>query len=338
MGRTIKIVPAAVAVLAAAGGLWWYWSYSAAHPSTDDAYLQADILTITSEVSGRAAKVAVIENQRVSAGDVLFTIDPASYEAQRDIASAQLEQAGQATGVTGANVAAAQTQVQTTQAAETIAFATYHRQRTLFDRGDVAQAALDQAATARDQATGAREASDAALASARASDGRTNGMSAARLSAEAAMRLAQIDVDRITVTAPADGWIANISLRPGQFVTVGEPQFSLVEGGAWWIDANFKETDLQQIRPGQPARIRIDMYPGTDLTGHVASLGAGSGASFSLLPAQNATGNWVKVTQRFPVRITLDAGPADRARQMRVGASVTVSVDTEAMPVPPPSS
>ena len=114
-------------------------------------------------------------------------------------------------------------------------------------------------------------------------------------------------------------------------VASGAPLFSLVEDGAWWVSANFKETDLQRIRPGQPVALAVDMYPGTTLTGTVQSLGAGSGAVFSLLPAQNATGNWVKVTQRFPVRIRIDKKPGDPALQLRVGASTTATVDTSAM-------
>lgn len=146
--------------------------------------------------------------------------------------------------------------------------------------------------------------------------------------AESAVEQARINLAFAEVRAPAAGWIANLSLRKGQAVSPYVPLFSLVEDKGWWIDANFKETDLARIRPSQKASVQIDMYPGVTLEGSVRSLGAGSGAVFSLLPPQNAAGNWVKVTQRFPVRISLDQLPTDPAIQMRVGASVTVTVDT----------
>lgn len=334
MMKAIKIGLAAAVVVVVAAGLWWYWDYSAAHPSTDDAYLQADILTIVPQVPGRVATVAVTEDQHVSAGDVLFSLETSDFEAQRDIAKAQLLQADQTTDVSGANVAAAQAQVVQAQATENEAVTTYERQRSLFEQGDVAQAALDQATTARDQASGARAAADAALDSARSADTSPDGVSAARLSAEAAVRLAELNLARTEITAPADGWVSNISLRPGDYVATGQPLFSLVEDADWWVDANFKETDLERIRPGQPVSLSIDMYSGAAMTGTVASIGAGSGAAFSLLPAQNATGNWVKVTQRFPVRIALDGPPADPALRLRVGTSVTATVDTTAPPDP----
>ena len=331
-GRTLKIVLAVVAVAAVAFGLWRYWGYAAAHPSTDDAYLSAGVLDVAAQVGGRVETVAVAENQRVAAGDVLFTLERADYEAQLDIARATLEQADQSTGVNDANVAAAEARLAEASAALSDAETVYARQERLFALGDVAQAALDTATTARDRARSARAAAEAAVAAARAPVATPDGVTAARRTAEAQVALAELDLARTEVTAPADGWIANVSLRPGQYVAPGQPLFALVEDGAWWVDANFKETDLGSIRPGQPAEVSVDMYPGLTLRGTVESLGAGSGASFSLLPAQNASGNWVKVTQRFPVRIALSEAPADPAMRLRVGASTTVTVDTGAAP------
>ncbi len=125
------------------------------------------------------------------------------------------------------------------------------------------------------------------------------------------------------------GWVSNISLREGAMIIAERPQFSIVEDGHWWVEANFKETDLHHMRPGDRATITIDMYPGLVLGGTVESLGAGSGAVFSLLPPENATGNWVKVTQRFPVRIRIDPRHDDpnNLKPLRVGASATVAVD-----------
>ena len=191
-----------------------------------------------------------------------------------------------------------------------------------------AQAQLDLARNGAGASGAAVAAAEAALRAAETqSRGGSDDAPAVRAT-RASREMANLDLAHATVTAPADSWIAALDLRPGQVVNANVPQFTLVEDSGWWVDDNFKETDLHRIRPGQPATVEVDMYPGLELSGHVVSIGAGSGASFSLLPAQNATGNWVKVTQRFTVRIALDDAPADPAMQLRLGTSSTVTVDT----------
>jgi membrane fusion protein (multidrug efflux system) len=203
------------------------------------------------------------------------------------------------------------------------------RDQSLAQGGQLTQTILDHAQTAVDQALAAKAAADAGLAAAAALSGRSvSGETPAIRAAQSALALTQIDLAHCTVTAPAAGWIANISLRPGQIVSANAPLFSLVEDGAWWVEGNFKETDLQRIRPGQPVALKVDMYAGLALNGTVESVGYGSGAVFSLLPSQNASGNWVKVTQRFAVRIAIDQPPSDPTRPLRVGASVTAKVNT----------
>lgn len=285
--KSLKSVLLVGLIVAAAFGLYQWWAYQEAFPSTDDATLQADILTIAPQVTGKVDSVAVVENGYVKAGDVLFTLDAGTLQAAVNAARAQLDLATLSTGAQTSEVTAAEANVTSATAALTQAEADLTRDAALAKAGDVAQAALDQA---------------------------------------------ELMLAHVTVTAPASGWVANLRLRPGQVVSVGQPLFSIVEDGDWWIDANFKETDLARITPGQSVAIAIDMYPGQSLTGKVDSLGAGSGAVFSLLPAQNATGNWVKVTQRFPVRIALDPLPAGSPVQLRVGASVTATVDAKARP------
>lgn len=329
--KNIKLIGLAVVALAAGIGLYGWWENGKIHPSTDDAYLQANLLTITPQVGGRVTDVAVTENSHVAEGDVLFTLDPASLQAAVDIAQAQFDLATQNAGAAGSNVAAAQAQVAQAAAALNAAQTEFDRTERLFNLGDVAQAALDQATTARDQAAAAVTAANAALTAARDQLGATGAQNAGVRVALGQLTLAQLNLEHAKVTAPASGWIANISMRPGQIVAAGQPLFSLVEDGAWWVDGNFKETNIHRIRPGQPVSISIDMYPGTTLTGTVDSIGAGSGAVFSLLPAENATGNWVKVTQRFPIRIALQSVPTDPAMQLRVGASVVATVDTSGL-------
>lgn len=328
--KSLKSVLLVGLIVAAAFGLYQWWAYQEAFPSTDDATLQADILTIAPQVAGKVDSVAVVENGYVKAGDVLFTLDAGTLQAAVNAARAQLDLATLSTGAQTSEVTAAEANVTSATAALTQAEADLTRDAALAKAGDVAQAALDKSQTARDQAAAAKAAAEAALAAARDQAG--GGKAPAIKAAQAALDQAELMLAHATVTAPASGWVANLRLRPGQVVSVGQPLFSIVEDGDWWIDANFKETDLARITPGQSVAIAIDMYPGQSLTGKVDSLGAGSGAVFSLLPAQNATGNWVKVTQRFPVRIALDPLPAGSPVQLRVGASVTATVDAKAAP------
>ncbi|MFD1882779.1 HlyD family secretion protein [Paracoccus pacificus] len=320
----------AIAVLIGAG-LWWWWEHGKTYPSTDDAYLGANIVNIAPEIAGRVIDVAVVENGYVAAGDVLFRLDPDAMTAAVDLAQAQLDQATQVAGVAGSDVTAAAAQVTNADAALRRAQLDFDRNERLFRLGDIAKAALDQATAARDQAEAQKQAAEAALAAARDQLGDTGEQNAGVRLALAGLKQAQLNLDHTTVLAPTSGWIANLTLRPGSYVAPGQQLFALVEEGAWWVDGNFKETDLRRIRPGQPVALEIDMYSGTKVKGVVDSIGAGSGAVFSLLPPENATGNWVKVTQRFPVRIRIEDTPDDKALQLRVGASVTATVDTSAL-------
>lgn len=324
--KHLKLVALVAVLLGAVGGLSVWWQHQKAYPSTDDATLQAAIIGIGPQVGGQVTEVGVTENARVRAGDLLFTLDPAALRASVEGARAALTQAVQATGASASEVTVAQADVASAAAAVEEAERDLSRSAVLAASGDVAPAALEKAQTARDQAVAAKVAADAALAAAidRAGAGKAPAVAQAR----AQLAQAELALSHARVAAPAGGWVANLTLRPGQIVQAGQPLFSLVEDGEWWVDANFKETDLARIRPGQPVTLSVDMYPGVVLTGHVESLGAGAGSVFSLLPAQNATGNWVKVTQRFPVRIALDPLPEGTPVQLRVGASVTATVDT----------
>ncbi|AGT11152.1 HlyD family secretion protein [Paracoccus aminophilus] len=321
------IIIGAVAV-AAGVGMWFWWQHSKLHPSTDDAYLTADMITISPQIGGRVLLVDVTENQRVTAGDALFTIDDTPVQAAVSAAQAKLDIALQGSGVTGADISQAEARLAGARAGLSNAQLTYDRQVTLFRKGDVAKAARDLAQAQLDQAAAEVKAAEAALKAAQDQHGSSGDENAQVRAAQAALDQEKISLGYTRVTAPASGWVSNLTLRPGQVVDTGQGLFTLVEDSSWWIVANFKETDLDRIRPGQPASIEIDMYPGLKLKGHVESIGAGSGSSFSILPPENASGNWVKVTQRFPVRVRLDEVPTDPAFQLRTGASTTVTVDT----------
>lgn len=327
----LKLILMILVVIGAGAGLYLYWQHEGKYPGTDDAYLQGNILSVSPQVAGQIDQVMVVENQLVKAGDQLFTIKNDSYEAAVKAAQARLDMAKQSVDAGSNSVTANQAQVTAAQAALTDATNQFDRTQKLFQAGDVSQASMDQATSARDQATAQLTAAQARVSAAQAQLGGSGSDNASVRAAQANLTMAQIDLTHTTVTAPAAGWISNISLRPGQFVEPGQSLFAIVEDGSWWIDANFKETDIERIRTGQPATISIDMYPGKTLNGTVDSLGAGSGAVFSLVPPQNATGNWVKVTQRFPVRVAISDNDAASAFQLRAGASVTVTVDTTAL-------
>jgi membrane fusion protein (multidrug efflux system) len=325
--KQIVILGVAIGIGAA---LYFYWQYTAAHPTSDDSYVQADTIDIAPQTSGLVLTVDVAENDYVERGDTLFTIDAATHTAARMKAEAELEQARQAERQSAANIAAAEAALTQANAALNDAQNEFARQAPWADDGTISPATMDKYQTALDEAIAGQKQAQAALEAARAEHGQDGELNAGVRSAEAYLALTDINLGYTTVTAPTSGWISNISLRPGAYVSAGSSQFSIVSDENWWVEANFKETDLTSIRPGMPASISIDMYPSLDLQGTVGSIAAGSGASFSLIAAENATGNWIKVTQRFPVRILLREVPKDPDRPLRLGASATVQVDTTA--------
>lgn len=314
-------------LLIAVAGFWW--ATSGGSVSTDNAYVSQDKVSVASDVAGRIVEVTVKENQPVKAGDVLFRIDPEPYRialAQADaaIASAQVQvttlQASYA--ATGADIQAAR---------DTIASAheDYNRQQALMQRGFTTRARFDQAKHSVEQARASyqRAVADAAEARSKlASGSAVPGVNPAIAAARAQREKALLDLSRTTRRAPVDGVISQSDrLQVGQMMMTGLPAVTIVRSRGFWVEANFKETDLNKMRVGQPAEVEFDAYPGLKLKGHVASIGAGTGSEFSVLPAQNANGNWVKVTQRVPVRIAIDE---DSPRQLIAGLSADVTVKT----------
>jgi membrane fusion protein (multidrug efflux system) len=319
---------AAMPLLLIVGALTYYVSNDR-YVSTDNAYVQQDKVSVSALVGGDVVQVAVHENQHVNAGDLLFRIDPAPYRiaiAQADaaIAAAQVKVVGLQSelGTTGVDIAGA---------AEDVKFyeAQYGRAAALMERGfstraqiESAQHDLSDARAKLAQAQAKAGEARAALATAPSAPGVNPGV----LAAEAQRRKAELDLSRTTVRAPVAGTVSQTSsLQPGQMMMAGLPAVTIVRSDGGWVDANFKETELARMRVGQPATLRFDAYPGVEVRGHVASIGAGTGSEFSVLPAQNANGNWIKVTQRVTVRIVIDGHPA---RPLIAGLSTHVTVDT----------
>ncbi len=312
-------------------GAWMYVT-SGRYVSTDNAYVQADRATIAPQVAGRVVEVDVRENQAVKKGDVLFRIDPQPLEIAVARAQAQMEGISSLLDAARAGFRSAQANVRSADEALRVNDAQYKRMQELRRKGLVAQKDVDDAANNLADARGKRDSDVAGVAKAQSLLGGLPETPDEELSgyklAKAQLAAAQLDLDHATVRAPIDGTIGKQNLQPGDFLAPGQAAMPLVATRGLWIDANFKETDLTNVRVGQPVSIEVDTYPGKSWKGRVASISPASGSEFSVLPAQNATGNWVKIVQRISVRIAVDddsAGPV-----LRAGMSAVVKIDTGA--------
>ena len=317
--RTLLML-AVPALLLIAGG--YYWFASGGKVSTDNAQIKQDIVSVSAQVNGPVSAVAVKNGDRVKRGQLLFRIDPAPYRVALEQAEAQLAAARlqtsqlrtQAAG-TGADITGGQANLQIKRNALT-------RQQALLKRGFTTRADYEDALN--EVRTAETELADARARAANASAAIAPGEQPSVAQAQAAVDKARLDLSRTEVRAPMDGTVANADrLQPGQMAVQGLGMLSLVHSQSAWVEANFKEKDVGKMVPGQKATIEIDAYPGTEFEGHVQSVGAGTGSQFAILPAQNANGNWVKVTQRVPIRIAFDGKPA---RPLIAGLSTTVTV------------
>jgi membrane fusion protein (multidrug efflux system) len=259
------------------------FNYMSAHPSTDDAYVQADTINIAAQVAGPVASIHVKDHQAVTKDQLLFTIDATPFQIAVDKAIATV---------------AAQ------QASLFLAEQNANRILRLVKTGQESKAAGDQAQSQLDNAKAQLNAYQSQLAQTR------------------------LDLEHTRITAPRAGIVTQFVLRPGNNVMASNTLFMLVEQDHFWIDANFKETQVAHVAPGQPVKIVLDMFPKHVFHGTVDAVSSASGAVFSLMPPENASGNWVKVTQRFPVKIVIQQTDADFP--LRAGATATATIDTTA--------
>lgn len=318
-------------VLVAAGT--WVWLETGRYEETENAAVQQARISMASSLSGRVIEVFVADNAKVTAGDALFRVDPQPYQLALAQAEAALAQARLGVEQLRAAYRLAQAQEKLAQDSADYQQSELTRQQAITKRGAGTQSDLD---AARHDASSALESLAAAKQGVGAALAALGGDAAIETDAHPAVQAALVARDQAaynlgltTVTAPADGVIYKAdSFKPGQFVTAGAALFSLVETGDTWIEANFKETQIGKMAPGQSAEITFDTFPGQSFEGVVAAVGAGTGAEFSILPAQNATGNWVKVTQRVPVMVRL--APGTQLPDLRAGLSASVTVDTHA--------
>ncbi|WP_375690273.1 HlyD family secretion protein [Pseudooceanicola sp. LIPI14-2-Ac024] len=318
-------VPLALAVVG--GG---YWLLGGRYISTDNAYVHQPMISVSPDVAGRVTEVLVHENQVIAAGTPLFRIDPTDYRIALDNAEAQLAAARLAVEQQRAAYATANAQLEAARGIEDVKKRELARQEELTSRGIGSQAALDEATVAARSATNSVAVAQSQLAAAAAALGgdpeaETDTLPAVR-AALSAREAAERNLAHTEVKSATGGTVSQIeSLNVGQFISTGSSIAKLVDSSDTWIEANFKETQLGKLVPGQRVTIEVDAYPDLELSGEVESFGSATGSQFSLIPAQNATGNWVKVVQRVPVRIKLDEAPE---LALRDGMSVSVSVDT----------
>jgi len=305
----------------------YFWLTSGKSVSTDNAYVKQDVVTLSAQVTGPISEVDVRENQHVKAGEVLFRIEPAPFQVALQTAQAQLAAAQLQTGQLRVQAAGTGGDIVGEAANLSIAQRALDRQNALLKQGFTTRANHDDAFNEVQKAQ--MQLSDARARAANASAAiAPNGEQPTIASAQAAIAKAQLELSHTVVRAPADGVVASSGrLLVGQMAVAGVSMMSLVSDRQPWIEANFKEGDLARMHPGQPVVATFDAYPGLKAKCHVQSIGAGTGSEFSVLPAQNANGNWVKVTQRVPVRIFCADKPDQR---MIAGLSAKVKVTLDA--------
>ncbi|AWC24641.1 Multidrug resistance protein MdtN [Aminobacter sp. MSH1] len=327
-GRLMLMAALPLALVVGGG---YFWVTGGRYQETENANLRQARVNIASEAAGRIVKVDVADNTAVKAGDELFQVDPEPYRIALAQADAALAAARLNVEQLRAGYSQAVAQERVAASGLDYAQAQFDRSNGLVTKGVNTKSSLDEARMDLDKAQEQHSAAVQGIVSAKAALGGNPDIEADQhptvLSSLAARDKAAFDLAQTTVRAPADGVVSQAaSFKIGQYVGAGTALFSLVETGDTWVEANFKETQLTHIKPGQEAEIVLDTYPDRTFRGTVEAIGAGTGAEFSLLPAQNATGNWVKVTQRIPVRVKVDT--ADGGLAMRTGMSATVSIDT----------
>ena len=328
--RFLLMVSLPLAMIAVGG---YFWVTGGRYQDTENANVRQSKVSIASDTSGRIVEVNVAENEPVKAGDVLFRIDPQPYRIA--LAQADAALAAARLGVEQLRAAYSTAVAQERMASDEVDYlkTQLDRQTELAGKGINTKSALDQATRDLAKAKDEQLAAVQGIASARAAIGGdpdiATGKHPSVLAALATRDNAAWNLAQTTVRAPADGVVSqSTAFKAGQYVTAGTPLFSLVENGDTWVEANFKETQLTRMKVGQEAEIVLDTYPDHPFKAVVDSIGAGTGSEFSLLPAQNATGNWVKVTQRIAMRLKVqDAGTT---LALRTGMSASVSIDTGA--------
>jgi membrane fusion protein, multidrug efflux system len=313
----------------------WYWIHTERYQSTDNAYVVADQVDVATQIAGRVIAVPVTQNQAVVMGQVLLEIDPRPFQLALDQANANLNNVSDQLHAQLQSLHAAQAELASAQANVAYLTRDVQRKTDLVKRDVVPAARLDDLKTSLTMAQQKAMALEAQIGQIKANLGGNPDLpitlQAAYQQALALRDQAALELTYTTIKSPAAGVVTEVDIKPGDVVTAGRPVFALVMSGKRWIDANFKETQLTHVHTGEKVEISVDTYSGHHWQGTVESIAPGTGSVFSVLPAENATGNWVKVVQRIPVRISIVTtayGP-----DLRAGMSAEVSIDTHYNPL-----
>ena len=334
--RTLKIAGIVVIIAALGIAAYAYLQYQKRYPSTSDAYIQANVVYVAAQVSGPVSEIFVTNHQYVSKSQSLLDINPQPFQIALAKAQAQLANTRQQIQAEQDAVKSAQASLKERQAQLVEAQKQSHRIRALVRKQLSSAAQGDKTEEQLQVAKAALVAAKNQLAAAMSKLGAPGENNAQLRTAKATLAQAKLDLQYTHIKASTSGYLENFSLRVGSMVTAQQQLFAIIDNHQWWASANFKETQLARIHSGQPASITIDMYPDHRFHGYVQSISPGSGASFSLLPPENATGNWVKVTQRFPVKVII-TDPSSKY-PLRLGASSTVTINTTGKQHPPQNS
>ncbi|TSD59154.1 HlyD family efflux transporter periplasmic adaptor subunit [Variovorax sp. KBS0712] len=343
-GKRRRALTALTAVVLVVGGGWglYEWLVASHYENTDNAYVQGNVIQITPQIGGTVMAIGADDTDFVKAGQPLVQLDPADAKVALEQAEAALAQAVRQVrtlyannGSLAAQVTLRQSDIAKAQSDIAKAQDDLQRRRALSGNGAVSKEELNHAETQLANARSALAAAQAGVVAARealaSNQSLTEGTSVAQhpsvLAAAAKVREAYLATQRVAMPAPVDGYVAKRTVQLGQRVAAGTPMMSIVPLHQLWVDANFKEVQLRNIRIDQPVKLTADVYgKKVEYTGKVAGLGVGTGAAFALLPAQNATGNWIKVVQRVPVRIALDPEQL-KANPLRIGLSMDAEID-----------
>ncbi|MNP96924.1 efflux RND transporter periplasmic adaptor subunit [Variovorax boronicumulans] len=343
-GKRRRALTVLTAVVLVAGGGWglYEWLVASHYENTDNAYVQGNVIQITPQIGGTVMAIGADDTDFVKAGQPLVQLDPADAKVALEQAEAALAQAVRQVrtlyannGSLAAQVTLRQSDIAKAQSDIAKAQDDLQRRRALSGNGAVSKEELNHAETQLANAKSALAAAQAGVVAARealaSNQSLTEGTSVAQhpsvLAAAAKVREAYLATQRVAMPAPVDGYVAKRTVQLGQRVAAGTPMMSIVPLHQLWVDANFKEVQLRNIRIDQPVKLTADVYgKKVEYTGKVAGLGVGTGAAFALLPAQNATGNWIKVVQRVPVRIALNPEQL-KANPLRIGLSMDAEID-----------
>ena len=302
------------------GGMTLYHSFQ--YVETDNAQIEGDVYPVISRIPGKVQEVLATDNQQVHKGDILIRLEAPDYEVRRDIAASELESANAAVKATSDQANASSASANAAEATSRKQQADLRRSTNLRNQDVISQAEFDgikagaQAASAQYSSAGSQY--QAALA-------RIPLQKAEVKKREAELRQAELQLSYTTISAPANGQVSKKNVQPGQYVTPGQQLIGIVGSKELWVIANFKETQLEKLHPGLPVTIKVDAYPDKEFKGTVESISSGTGAKFTLLPPDNASGNFIKVTQRVPVKIVFTE-KRDKDHPLAAGMNVIVDV------------